>query len=101
MLGPRSGTGNTIRSTEVYDVGCSGMTVASGDRTTLTPGSAVVEGNTLHDFSLWKRMSAHNLATHPPTQPVTACTHLAPCPANRGLWPRPLREQRGRPRTPG
>ena len=52
----RSGTGNTIRATEVYGVGCSGMTVTSGDRTTLAPGNTAVEGNTLHDFSLWKRM---------------------------------------------
>ena len=50
------GSNNTIRGSAVHDVGCAGMSVRSGDRTSLRHGGTVVQGNTLHDFSLWKRM---------------------------------------------
>ena len=49
-------SGNTIKDSVVHDVGCAGMSVQSEDRPTLTPGNTMIQGNTLHDFSLWKRM---------------------------------------------
>jgi hypothetical protein len=50
------GSNNTIRGSTVRNVGCAGMSVRSGNRTSLSHGGTVVQANTLHDFSLWKRM---------------------------------------------
>ena len=50
------GRNNTIRGSTVHSVGCAGMSIRSGNRTSLSPGGTSVEGNELHDFSLWKRM---------------------------------------------
>jgi hypothetical protein len=48
--------GSNIRVTDnhVYNVGCMGLAVVGGNRSDLTPGNNVVDGNNVHDYALWK-----------------------------------------------
>jgi hypothetical protein len=49
------GDNHVVADSEVANVGCMGVSVMGGNRTTLTGGMAQVLRNEIHHFSLWKR----------------------------------------------
>lgn len=51
-----TGIGTRVEGCHIHSSGCAAMSIQAGTRATLTAGNASVMGNTLHDFSLWKRM---------------------------------------------
>ena len=68
--------GRNIRVTDnhVYNIACMGLAVVGGNRTDLTPGNNVVDGNNVHDYALWK--VSHNYcdvqSVHKHVRPVQA-----------------------------
>ena len=46
-----SGYNNTVSASEIYSIGCDGISITGGDRVTLTSTNNVVDNNLLHDWS--------------------------------------------------
>lgn len=52
------GSGNTVRSCDLFHLGRGGVHLHGGDRTSLTPANNVAENNHIHHFGLFQRTYA-------------------------------------------
>lgn len=55
------GTGNGVRSCDLYDLSLSGIRLKGGDRKTLTPANNFAENNHIHHYSTWMRTGQYAL----------------------------------------
>ena len=64
------GSANTVRSSDLFNLGKSGISLNGGDRKTLTPGRNLAENNHIHHFGLFQR-------TYAPGIGINGCGHIA------------------------
>jgi hypothetical protein len=55
------GTGNGVRSCDLYDLSLGGIRLKGGDRKTLVPGNNFAENNHIHHYSSWMRTGQYAL----------------------------------------
>jgi hypothetical protein len=74
-----SGTKNTIRSCDVYNLGTSGISLNGGDRKTLTPAGNLAVNNHIHHYGQFQRTYAPGIGVSGCGQVVrNNCIHDAP-----------------------
>jgi hypothetical protein len=73
------GSGNTVRSCDVFNIGRSGISLSGGDRKSLTPAGNLAENNHIHHFGLFQRTYAPGIGVNGCGQTVrNNCIHDAP-----------------------
>jgi len=74
-----SGTGNTIRSCDVFNLGRGGIQLNGGDRQTLTPAGNLAVNNHVHHYGIFQRTYAPGIGVQGCGQTVrNNCIHDAP-----------------------
>lgn len=59
-----NGSENTIRSCDLYNLGTNGISLAGGDRKTLTPANNTAINNHIHHYGLFQRAYAPGVGAH-------------------------------------
>ena len=68
-----SGSSNTVRSCDLYNLGSHGISLNGGDRKTLTPANNVAVNNHIHHYGLFKRTYAPGIGVSGCGQIVRTC----------------------------
>ncbi|MDD2600951.1 MAG: right-handed parallel beta-helix repeat-containing protein [Kiritimatiellae bacterium] len=73
------GSGNSIQSCDIYQIGRAGISVDGGDRRTLTKANNLIENNHVHHYGLFQRTYASGIGVQGCGQIVRHnCIHDAP-----------------------